>query len=418
MSLFDKFINLINIFRVHSDDTEQEHEHTRFDDFLFFVDEADEEYENVEAAAELCNKALKIAQQRTVIDKKAKEYTVLLDEVACYENLNNDEADYLKDLVNKFVSLTKERNGLRLQMGDFDKSLYKLMELEQQAPEAIQRMEDAEIKRNIFKQDITYLKDEKQKLEEECENLKFGLKFIYYFSIGMTLLFGMGVMLLVLLNLFKEQVVFFPLTTLCIALLFLVSLIYVVKRKISFELKLNVKKQSKCVGLLNKKMVVFSYYQNFLNYEYKKFNVRSSAALRVNLKDYSHYKHITSRYDNIRNIMYQTQRILENFLREKHIKDVNASIESFAKTINIDDKIEYAKEISAKKRLLDEKIQELDDEHEAIWDALIRLNLQDKTSDKVIEKIIHAYLEEAGKENFDAENFDLDNFEESEELIS
>lgn len=399
MNFFDRIINILNIFRNKKDKEEIfiEEEHSRFEDFLFFVDENDPAYESVSMAVELCEGALKVARHRYLLKNKAKEYETILDEVECYEKLSPSEGEYLKELVNKFVSLTKERNTLRFQMGDFDPSLDKLVALENQAPDAIKQMEEAEIKERGLKQDLVYLKQEKDRLESEKENLEFGNKFLYKFNIAMVILFGVSIMLLVMLNLFKQQVVFVPLTILCFILLFLVTLVYFFRRRIDFELRLNVKKQIKAVGLINKKTVVYSYYRNFLNYEYKKFNVKSSSGLRVNLKEYGNYKHITSRYDSIRNIMFETQKLLENFLRDKNIKDINASIESFAKTIDIDDKIVYAKEVAAKKQRLDNKIAELDEKHEKIWDELISLNLKDETQDKIIERIIKAYLDEANK---------------------
>ncbi len=399
MNFFNRIINILNIFKNKKNDEQifNEREHSRFEDFLFFVDEDDPAYESVSMAVELCEAALKVSRHRALLNNKVKHYNVILDEVECYEKLSASEGEYLKELVNKFVSLTKERNSLRFQMGDFDPSIDKLMELESQAPDAIRQMEEAEIKERSLNQDLIYLKQEKDSLENEKENLEFGSVFLYRFNIAMVILFGIAVMLLVMLNLFKDQVVFIPLTILCFILIFLVSLVYFFRRRIDFELKLNVKKQNKAVALINKKAVVYSYYKNFLNYEYKKFNVKSSGGLRVNLKEYGNYKHIAGRYDKIRNIMYETQRLLENFLRDKKIKDVNASIESFAKTIDIDDKISYAKSIAAKKKNLDDKITELDDKHEKIWDALITLNLKDETEDHIIERIIKAYLDEAGK---------------------
>lgn len=415
MKFFDKLIDIFNIFKHRNDNTEHfyEEEHSRFDDFLFFVDEDDPAYEDVSLASELCEGALKVARHRAILNTKAKEYQVILNDVECYEKLSKEEGEYLKELVNKFVSLTKERNTLRFQMGDFDPSLDKLMTLEAQAPDAIKQMEEAEIKERNVKQDLIYLKDEKARLEAEKDSLDFGSKFLYRFNIAMVIIFGFSIMFLVMLNLFKHQVVFVPLTILCFILIFLVTLVYFFRRRIDFELKLNVKKQIKAVGLINKKTVVYSYYRSFLNYEYKKFNVNSAAGLRVNLKEYGNYKHITSRYDSIRNIMYETQRLLENFLREKHIKDINASIESFAKTIDIDDKIEYAKNISLKKQKIDDKITELDDKHERLWNELIELNLNDKTQDKIIERMIKAYLDEASKistsENDERLEFEIEN---------
>lgn len=401
MSVFDKIINFINIFRKTEPEGKSIESYSKFKEYLFFLNEEDDNYEQVNKAVELCDEALKIAKKRVVLLKKYGEYKNILIDLESYSKLNDVDAQYLKSLVDKFVSLTKERNVLRYQIGDFDKSLTKLIEYEQEAPKAVVQMEDAEQKKRVLQHDIGYLQGEKEDAEQEKINLEFGMDFIYKFTMGMTFLFGTVIMVLVLLNVFKEQVIFFPLTILCIMMIFLITLIYIFRRKIKFELQVNIKKKKKIIEILNKKNVVYSYYVNFLDYVYNKYNVRSSAALRANLNDYSHYKHVTSRYDSIRNIMYQTQKILEDFLREKNINDVSASIETFAQTINIGDKIEYSKEILENKEKTQNQIQELDDSHEIIWNQLMELNDIDKSKDKIIESIIQAYLDEAGKLIFD-----------------
>lgn len=408
MELFNNVLTFINKFRQRKKISNNNpiEIYSNFQAYLNLVDKEDEAYNNVCLAVELCDNAIKISKQRIILTKKQKEYINILEGLDCYQQLSEEDTEYLKELVEKFVSLTKEKNVLRYQIVDFDKSLDKLIDLEDEAPYAINQMADAEQQQRLLKQDIGYLQGEKEELEEERENLKFGLIFIYRFTIAMVLIFGITVMLLVLLNIFQQKVVFFPLTIICILLIFIVSLIFIFRRKISFELKYNAKKQCKAVGLLNKKIVVYSYYTNFLKYVYNKYNVKSSEALRNNLNEYGHYKHITSRYDSIRNIMYQTQKMLEEFLIEKNIKDINASIERFAQTIDIDDKIQYCKEITDKKAQVEQELLELDNRHEVIWDELTRLNLEDATENHIIESIIKTYLDEAGRLVFDVEDVD------------
>lgn len=401
MKLFDSFLNFISGFRKEEQYTPVVESYSKFEEFLFFVDENEEGYDGVKQAVELFDTAIKIAKQKKIFLIKHKEYENILEDVSCYEKLNAEEGEYLKDLVDKYVSLAKEKNELRYQIGDYSRSLDVLMDLEEEAPADIDRMEEAEQHERILKQDLQYLKQEKHELEIEKENLEFGLKFIYNFTIGMVILFAVCVMLLAFLHVFKQQVIFLPLAVLSVLLLFLISLIYFFKRKINFELKVNRKKQVRAVELINKKTVVYSHYLSLLNYEYKKYNVTSALMLKNNLKDYGHYKHVTTRYDSIRNIMYQTQKLLEDFMREKNIKDFSASIESFAKNIDVDDKIEYSKNIADKKSYTEQQIEMLDEQNEAIWKIIYDLNESDVTEDKIIERMIETY-------NFELEKIDFD----------
>ncbi len=399
MGFFNFALDFINRFsgKKNKNDEKQFEEYSKFGDFLFYLSEKDEGYEDVKKAVVLCDEAIKIARNRLFSSQRIKDFNARLREVECYNKLSDEEAKELKELLEKFLALTKERNILMYQLVDFDNGLNKLVDMEKEANEIIPKLEEAEFQQRILKQDLSYLKGEKLELEEERDKLFFAMNFIYKFTIAMVMLFSGIVIILALLNVFKNLVVFFSLTLLVILVIFVVSLVYFFRRKINFEIKLNAKKQSKAVELINKKTVVYSYYTNFLRYEYNKFKVKNAEMLKTNLKEYDHYKHITTRYDSIRNIMYQTQDMLEKFLKEKKITDVNASIERFARTVDIDDKIEYCNNLNEKKAAEEAKLAEFDSRHVEIWDELTNLNVEDKTKDHIVEKVIDAYLKEAEK---------------------
>ena len=144
---------------------------------------------------------------------------------------------------------------------------------------------------------------------------------------------------------------------------------------------------------------MYSYYTNFLKYECNKFKVRNADMLAANLKEYDNYKHVTSRYDSIRNIMYQTQELLEKFLRDKKIDMDDVSIEKFANTISIDDKIEYCKEINLSKEDTQAKLNAVDEKLEIIWKQVTDIGKRDWSGKEIIENIMNAYLREVEKIN-------------------
>ncbi len=180
--------------------------------------------------------------------------------------------------------------------------------------------------------------------------------------------------------------------------------------------KLNEKKQAKLVALLNKKTVVYSYYINFLNYEYRKYNIKNSKVLKQNLEDFENYKHLINRFDNLGKLVYEVQNQLESFLKSHNINIAKISLEAFAKSINVDNKIAYYKEMEMKKNRLEERIAEIDKEQGELFEKLVELNVNDTSKEKVIEKIIKACMAESEKIIFEDEeenekNIDNDEFE-------
>lgn len=401
-------LNFINKFKSQNNEEKEVYEYTKFNEFLYDAS-TETEHKIVKHVIILCNKALLACRQRIYLMRKIKEYDARLKEVECYNQLSEEEARELKSLIEQFVSLTKERNILRYQIVDFDRGVTKLENIENDAEDAVEKMRDAEYNQRIFKQDIGYLQMEKEDLKEEQSKLVFGLNFIYKFSIAMLLLFGVGIIVLSLSNIFTKMTIFFSLSIIAILVICVISLVYFFRKKLTYELKINIKKQEKLVEILSKKNVLYSYYTNFLKYEYNKFQVRNSDMLASHIKEYDNYKHLTSRYDSIRNIMYQTQELLEKFLRNKKINMDEVSIEKFANTISIDDKIEYCKEINISKAEAEQKLKEVDEKHENLWKQVVDIGKKDWSGKEIIENLMNAYLREAEKINVEIdidENYD------------
>lgn len=369
------------------------YEYSKFREYVFLLEDSEDD-DKVLKAIELCDDSLKLDRHRLYLDKKRKECDVILSDLKCYDNLSEEETKTLKSLINKFVQLNNERKAIRYQLGDFDSSINKLETLEEEAHDALYQIEDAENSKRLLNRDIELIKDEKERTALDRERLQFAYDILYKFSFAVSIVLGIAIIVLTLISVSLNESFFLPLSILCITLVFTIVLIYAFRRKIIFELKLNEKKYSKLVSLLNKKTVVYSYYVNFLNYTYNKYNVKSSRTLKTNLNDFNNYKHIISRYDNLGRLVYSVQEQLENFLADKEISISNGSLESFAKSINIDNQISYFKEVSNRKSKIEDRIREIEDEHQQLWEKLVALNIEDNSKEKVIEKIIKAYLNE------------------------
>ncbi len=392
----------LSIFRkeevIDSKDTlkDYSYEYSKFREYVFLLDDSEDD-SNVLKVIELCDDSLKLDRHRLYLDKKRKECETILEDLKCYDNLSEDDAEHLKSLITKFIQLNTERKGIRYQLGDFNNSINKLENLEEDAQDALYQIEDAENSKRLLSRDISLIKDEKERTILDRERLQFAYKVLHKFSFAISILLGLSIIFLTLISVSLNESVFLSLSILCITLVFTIVLIYIFRRKIIFELKLNEKKQSKLVSLLNKKTVVYSYYVNFLNYTYKKYNVKNSRVLKSNLDDFNNYKHIVTRYDNLGKLVYEVQGQLEDFLKDKKITISNGSLESFAKSINIDNKIAYFKDIELKKQKIEDRIKEIEEEHQRLIEKIIAINVEDTSKEKVVEKIIQAYFNETEK---------------------
>ena len=370
---------------------------SRFKQFIENMDQADVLYGNASIAADICDETLRLVRQRMLLADKIKNLQDKITELECYLQLSDEDALQLKSLLERFVSLSKERNNLIYQLTDFDKSLEQMQYLEQQALDAMPSIQDAERYQKIFLHDIGYLEAEKADLIYERGMLKTGLEFLNKFAFVMVVLFGFIALFLGYLNVFNRTPIFLhtSIMVLCAIVVFVVLMVF--RNRITYELKLNVKKQQRAVMLLNKKNVLYAYYTNFLKFAYKKYQVRNSQMLAENLKDYKHFVHISSRIDAIRKIMYETESLLEAFLREKGIAYSQFAIEQFAQTANVMDKIAYSRELMDEKVILERNLAELDDKHQRLWEQLETINSMDTTQEHVIGKMIQLYFDEVSR---------------------
>ncbi|GHU50325.1 hypothetical protein AGMMS49975_01130 [Clostridia bacterium] len=365
--------------------------------FKIILDEMDKKAAGYDDAAEssvLCEEALKIARQRLLLAGKISSLDEKIAEVKCFENLSDLDTEKLQNMLQSYLSLSRERSALLYQVTEFDASLVKMTRLEEDANNYVDDITNAEEHYRMLKRDLGYLEGEKAELEYEKEYLERGQKFIQKFSVFMVSIFAAATIVLAFLFVFRDFPILFPMAIMVILLMVILFVLYLFRRRLVYELKLNLKKQKRAVALLNRKNAVYAYYINYLNHEYKKYKVKNSQMLRRNIKDYEAYKYLTKRLDNIRNIMSQTEEQIEKFLRTKKINHLSTSVEHFAQSINVVDKQQYHKDLMKERRIMEKTLTDLDNRHEEIWDLLIEMNQSDISDGKFVDRIISAYLEE------------------------
>jgi hypothetical protein len=259
------------------------------------------------------------------------------------------------------------------------------------------QIKDSEKHQRALKQDIGYLQGEKEELIDEREDMSRTAMFLQRATVGMIAVFITAALMLVMMH-FTAGWDIIASTAILILLVFAIeSLLYYFKRRIRMEMKLNIKKQHRAIEQLNKKSVVYAYYTNYLRFSYNKYKVKNSRMLENNLKDFGNYKFLANRIDTCRRLMYETEDMIDTFMKEKKLTGIKATIESFARTVNLEDKKRYYNTLLSEKKVSEQELTEMEERHEEIWDTLIKINEADKSHNHVIEKIITTYLDEAGK---------------------
>ncbi len=394
-SFYNKFLNFIRPRKKNNEKVEEVEERSIFDDYIVDVDKKDSSYDDIRLAATLCEEALRVAKQRIIQINRSKVTEDKIEEIKYFERLDESEVEYFKTLINRYVSVIKERNVLRHQISSFDKAIGNLLDLEEEAKFSLEKMADSEETQRIFRQDLNHIEGEKIELEEEFELLQNGKDFFKKFTFLVMVGFAVGAIGLCFANIFYNMEIFYPIAILIIAIIIISAFIIIFQQKIERDITINVKLRNKAVGLLNRKNVVYARYTNYLNYTYKKYNVINSKELRVNLKELDHYKKLINRLDLIRKVIHESEYEIDEFLRLHEIPNNKISLIKFAETINIDNQKRYFDSLIKERGAGELSLTELDEKHKMCWDKLIEL--KDKSDNEIINEIVKAYYSEIDK---------------------
>ena len=187
-NLFGRLIDFINKLMPESLEPSDKKKVSRFNLYVRQVNKRHESFEIVKRAAELCDEAILVAKQRIQVIKRVHMLDEKMVELECYEKLSEKELVDLKNLIERFVSLNKDRNALRFQMTGFDKGLVEMEALEEDAKGVLVNMEESEKNRKILRQDINLLQGEKADLEHDYLQMINAGDFIHKLSVGLLVI--------------------------------------------------------------------------------------------------------------------------------------------------------------------------------------------------------------------------------------
>ena len=368
---------------------------SKFKHFYSHMDRDDPLYPTVRQAATLCDDALRVAHQRMRASTQLHNVNEKLNEIDAFIRLTDEEMEDLRKMLDRYVALSNERRMLLEKLTNYDASLVDMTPLEEAAWEAVPTIKEAEKQQRALRQDLGYLMGEKEELIHERTEMNHSLTFIHKFTIGAVGLFVLVALALGYQFFFLRSYVFVPTFILVLLIMGIVSLLHFFRLRIRKEMRLNLRKQHKAIELLNKKSVVYAYYTNFLRFVYNKYKVNNARNLEGNLKDLESYRQLTNRIDTVRSLLYETEEAVDRFIRVKRLGGVKATLEGFAKTVDLDDKKRLHDQLARDKRVAEKTLNELDSRHEEIWESLIHLN--DRDSTQQVGAVIEMYLTEAGK---------------------
>ncbi|MDR1209515.1 MAG: hypothetical protein LBK41_04280 [Clostridiales bacterium] len=371
-------------------------DYSRYGRFLDSMDASEPDYDVTRLVVDICDEALIVTEKRVILLSKIKALDEKLYELRHYTCLGGEDISRIRDLLSRFANLTEKRRELRAQLDASERSLGYLAELEGDAPAAVVQIQEAEEKQRAFKRDLGYLEGEKSDLEFQAARLLRARTFIRSFTVIVCVCFGTGAALLAAAcAALGVPVLAETLTLIGISAAF-VGLLYAFSRRAEFAAALNVKKRKRAVELINKKTVLYAHYTNFLNYEYRKFKVRSGEMLKNNIEDFAEFRRLTARLDAVRTVLYETETEIETFLKNKDLYNPLFSIDKLNQIYSGENSEEHFHRLTEDKERAAAELDLLNRRHEALWEVLVDLSEKDGDRDSAIKRILKRYIEDVG----------------------
>jgi hypothetical protein len=263
-----------------------------------------------------------IKTARDDVDRIKPEYqeiSSLLSDYQKIEELPNEHKHKIKILALQVKSFREERENYQTSL-DIDPKYRHLELYEDSMNSLLQKIKSSEDRQALIKRDLEHLEGEKADLNYEKNKLNAMQSVVKVMSIVFLSLFSIFLIILATMFVYEKDILI-PGIILVLFSSFFVLFIYMSKRKTSFSLINNDKKQKRAIELMNKVKIKYVNTTNYLEFEYKKLKINSSDELRYNWEQYVKQKEERRIYKNATNqlVIHEEELIelLKSFKMEK-----------------------------------------------------------------------------------------------------
>ncbi|WP_341877687.1 hypothetical protein [Defluviitalea saccharophila] len=374
-------LGLFSRFKKHDDSNE-----------IYNLLNRDDFFDDAERANSLCAELMDIAHKKIDLLKELQEVTKEEKELERFKLLTAEDLRKIRKLLFDHKAIEDEKESLKGRLISKNRILNTIQKYEDEVPKILKEIQEAEEKQRRVKRDVDYLEGEKEELIYNREQLENAKIMIHKVSIGTVITFGIIALIFASIIMNGNNRIFIPAVITAIAAIGMGTWLYIFRRRVEYEIVKNGRMQARAVKLLNKAKIRYVYYTNFLEYEYKKFNVDSLEQLERNWELYKKNKHHEKRYRSINSTMSRIEDEVLDILENRGIH-VNY-FDDIKQWSSVEERKKILMALQQEKEALESKLDFLDTYQEDIWTQLNELKERDQTENKIIEKIIQNYLED------------------------
>ncbi|WP_105619412.1 DUF3784 domain-containing protein [Vallitalea okinawensis] len=339
----------------------------------------------------ITNHLVELMEEDQRLNKKVQQRSNAITDLKGLEKLSDEEEEQFSRAINSVRNAKVEKELVKKELNKIQ--LEKVPdEFYHNFEDTLNELKKADEKQRLAKSDMNYLEGEKGYLDYQKEKYEKLLRVMRYMGVTISILIGVAILVLaVLYTTFSESLII-PVVVLFAITLFSIVWIYIWKRNITYELKMNVKKQEKAMELLNKAKIKYARHTNYLNYAYNKYHVDNLNKLIRLWEDFKLFKSTNVQYLELRKYETSVLTNIETIFLKYNIIEDEYLLNECDKIINKQERIVFIKSLEDSVKESNKRLKQNKNEQSKYWQIIYRLKNRDLAMADKIDKIIEEKL--------------------------
>jgi hypothetical protein len=349
-------------------------------------------YNNVENTYELCNKLSCAYKENEKLITEYDNITNIYTSIQQIDELNKKQLIEFENYADTYVETKTDKSEFIDKIKSTRNDFEYLDEYKENIDEIISNIKNVEEKQRIVKNDINYLEGEKGDLLYNKERLKKAKKMVTILMISLLIIFSISALILGIIFIKKDIDIFIPSVIMIVIIAFFGLWIYIFRRYVIHEIKKNNILSQRAVELLNKIKIKYVNNKQFLDYEYKKYKVKSGDMLQDRWNMYKQNKEHKHRIHKMSSNIIILEQDIERLLLKNNINTSNYILDNINIFATKKARLEYKEQTKHDKDIIKKSIDDSNNQIKLIIKILIDVRDNDTTNNKIITKMINELI--------------------------
>ncbi|GMQ63888.1 hypothetical protein [Vallitalea maricola] len=345
-------------------------------------------YNDVENTNELCNKLKNTYKDKEQVIAEYDRLNKIHTSIQQIEKMNKKQLAEFENCSNNYIAIKNDKVEYVDRIKGAGQQFDYLQDYEENINDVIKNIKSVEQRQRDVKNDITYIEGEKGDLLYGKDRLIKAQKFVKILMIGLLTIFAFSTLILSFMYINNDVDIFIPSIIMIVIIGFFSLWIYIFRRYVIHEIKKNNLLMHRAVELLNKVKLKYVNNEQFLAYEYNKYNVKSGDMLEDRWKQFQQNKKDKSNIHKISGNIIILEDDIERVLKKHGIQSINYILDNIDIYYNKENRHTGMEKIKQDKKTLKNTLEQYNNEIQLITKILIDVKNNDTTNEKDITKII------------------------------